>query len=173
MSRIRSKGNRTTELRFVRPASPLPTGIHGWRRGCKLFGKPDFIFREAKVVVFVDGDFWHGNPKRKDCQKATAITGKGKLARTECRDRLVNRDTPQGGMDRSALLESDLREEGSYRREDRPSRLAPMELSSWVIWRSMMRKLQTKFRVVVSMELEVQKNSDSESDTNCDSVSAG
>jgi DNA mismatch endonuclease, patch repair protein len=25
-----------------------------------LPGKPDFVFRAAKVVVFVDGDFWHG-----------------------------------------------------------------------------------------------------------------
>lgn len=25
-----------------------------------LPGKPDFVFRSAKVVVFCDGDFWHG-----------------------------------------------------------------------------------------------------------------
>lgn len=25
-----------------------------------LPGRPDFVFREAEVVVFVDGDFWHG-----------------------------------------------------------------------------------------------------------------
>lgn len=25
-----------------------------------LPGKPDFVFRAARVVVFVDGDFWHG-----------------------------------------------------------------------------------------------------------------
>jgi len=25
-----------------------------------LPGKPDLIFRRARVVVFVDGDFWHG-----------------------------------------------------------------------------------------------------------------
>jgi len=26
----------------------------------KLAGKPDFVFPTARVVVFVDGDFWHG-----------------------------------------------------------------------------------------------------------------
>lgn len=37
-----------------------------WRRGLRyrrrsgLPGKPDFVFVRAKVVVFVDGDFWHG-----------------------------------------------------------------------------------------------------------------
>lgn len=25
-----------------------------------LPGKPDVVFRKAKVVVFIDGDFWHG-----------------------------------------------------------------------------------------------------------------
>jgi DNA mismatch endonuclease, patch repair protein len=25
-----------------------------------LPGRPDFVFREPKVAVFVDGDFWHG-----------------------------------------------------------------------------------------------------------------
>lgn len=25
-----------------------------------LPGSPDFVFRRAKVAVFVDGDFWHG-----------------------------------------------------------------------------------------------------------------
>lgn len=26
-----------------------------------LPGKPDIVFNSAKLVVFVDGDFWHGN----------------------------------------------------------------------------------------------------------------
>lgn len=25
-----------------------------------LPGRPDFVFRDAKVALFVDGDFWHG-----------------------------------------------------------------------------------------------------------------
>ena len=33
--------------RFLRNLSTLP-------------GKPDLVFTKAKVVVFVDGDFWHG-----------------------------------------------------------------------------------------------------------------
>nr|WP_303652891.1 very short patch repair endonuclease [Paludisphaera mucosa] len=35
----------------------------GWRyrRNYKLLpGKSDFVFTKARVVVFVDGDFWHG-----------------------------------------------------------------------------------------------------------------
>ena len=35
----------------------------GWaceRHVADLPGKPDFVFVEARLVVFVDGDFWHG-----------------------------------------------------------------------------------------------------------------
>ena len=34
-------------------------GIHSWRRGEPVFGKPDFVFRRERVAVFVDGCFWH------------------------------------------------------------------------------------------------------------------
>jgi DNA mismatch endonuclease, patch repair protein len=30
----------------------------------KLIGKPDIVFPARNVVVFVDGDFWHGNAWR-------------------------------------------------------------------------------------------------------------
>lgn len=35
----------------------------GWRprlNDPRLPGKPDFVFSRAKLIVFVDGDFWHG-----------------------------------------------------------------------------------------------------------------
>ena len=58
MAAIRSKGNKTTELRL---ASILRAhGIKGWRRDQPLFGKPDFVFRRERLAVFVDGCFWHG-----------------------------------------------------------------------------------------------------------------
>ena len=40
---------------------------HLWHRGLRyrtstrLLGKPDIVFHKARVVAFVDGDFWHGN----------------------------------------------------------------------------------------------------------------
>jgi G:T-mismatch repair DNA endonuclease (very short patch repair protein) len=55
MSRIRSHGNKTTELRFILLLRKLK--ITGWRRRANLPGKPDFIFREAKLAIFIDGDF--------------------------------------------------------------------------------------------------------------------
>src|ERR1019366_4806186 len=59
MSRIRSKGNATTELKLV---SLLRVArLRGWRRNFSLVGKPDFVFPKQKLAVFVDGCFWHGH----------------------------------------------------------------------------------------------------------------
>ena len=61
MSRIRSRGNAATELRLIEIFRAHK--ITGWRRNQKLLGKPDFVFRAKRLVVFVDGCFWHGCPR--------------------------------------------------------------------------------------------------------------
>jgi DNA mismatch endonuclease, patch repair protein len=89
MSRVRSRGNRATELRLA----GLMQGQHiiGWRRGVSLLGKPDFVFRAAKVVVFVDGCFWHGCPRHARIPKTRVAFWKTKLTRNLQRDRHVTR----------------------------------------------------------------------------------
>ena len=52
MSRIRSRANATTELRLIQLFRRHK--IIGWRRNQNLPGKPDFVFREKRMVVFVD-----------------------------------------------------------------------------------------------------------------------
>lgn len=89
MSRIRSRGNVATELRFVE----LLRGhkIKGWRRNQKLFGKPDFVFHEKRMVVFVDGCFWHGCPR---CYRRPLSNLKywdAKILRNRQRDRVVKK----------------------------------------------------------------------------------
>jgi DNA mismatch endonuclease (patch repair protein) len=70
MARIAGRGNRTTELAMIRL---LRAGrITGWRRHLNLrwvapdgrvrFIRPDFVFPARRLVVFVDGCFWHGCP---------------------------------------------------------------------------------------------------------------
>jgi len=109
MSRIRSRGNRTTELRFVRLLRRYR--IRGWRRGSKLFGKPDFVFHNAKVVVFIDGDFWHGNPKKYRLPKSNCDYWQKKIGSNKVRDRLVNRRLRKDGWVVVRFWESDLRDE--------------------------------------------------------------
>jgi DNA mismatch endonuclease (patch repair protein) len=37
--------------------------------GKRLAGRPDIVFPSRRVVVFVDGDFWHGRDWRRRRQK--------------------------------------------------------------------------------------------------------
>ena len=32
-----------------------------YRENVKLYGKPDIAIQKYKPVIFIDGDFWHGN----------------------------------------------------------------------------------------------------------------
>ena len=90
MSLIRSRGNKATELRLIEIFREY--GITGWRRNQKLLGKPDFTFRPERVVVFVDGCFWHGCPK---CYKRPGSNQEfwdTKIAANRKRDRFVSRE---------------------------------------------------------------------------------
>ena len=88
MSLIRSRGNKATELRLIEIFREY--GITGWRRNQKLTGKPDFTFRRERVVVFVDGCFWHGCPKCYKRPKSNRKFWDEKIAANRKRDRLVN-----------------------------------------------------------------------------------
>lgn len=57
MSRIRGK-DTGPELALARRLEAKGMVWEGHARD--LPGRPDFVFREPKVAVFVDGDFWHG-----------------------------------------------------------------------------------------------------------------
>ena len=92
MSRIRSRGNKDTELALAKLLRA--NQITGWRRHLliratvesswlsvesrkrkqsktpqpstfnpQLAVRPDFVFRKQRTAIFVDGCFWHGCPK--------------------------------------------------------------------------------------------------------------
>lgn len=89
MARVRSSGNRGTELRLIQVFRV--NGITGWRRGSRLPGKPDFVFPKLKTAVFVDGCFWHGCPRHGTKPKANAKFWREKIRRNQARDKRVNR----------------------------------------------------------------------------------
>lgn len=62
MSKVRSRGNRTTELAVA--TTLAEEGISGWiRHPVDVHGKPDFYFPSLRLALFVDGCFWHGCPE--------------------------------------------------------------------------------------------------------------
>ena len=161
MSRIRSRGNRDTELAFAKLLRA--NHITGWRRHFQIRGravlprgpknqaaqqrrptnnqrtarrsvpafrvKPDFVFRQVRLALFVDGCFWHGCPKH--CKYAKWLmrymaannpaspksglrrTGRAfwlrKLAGNKKRDVLVTRTLRRAGWRVIRIWECDLR----------------------------------------------------------------
>lgn len=87
MSRIRGRGNRDTELALMRLLREHR--ITGWRRHQVLTGRPDFVFRAARVTVFVDGCFWHGCPKHCQLPATNRAFWRRKLEANKERDRHV------------------------------------------------------------------------------------
>ena len=128
MSRIRSRGNKDTELALAKLLRR--NRITGWRRQVKLIVrrrrgnethsskakgrtweqksdrdsshrllrvKPDFVFRQARLALFVDGCFWHGCPKHATQPKNNRAFWRRKLAANKLRDRLVNQTLRRAG----------------------------------------------------------------------------
>jgi DNA mismatch endonuclease, patch repair protein len=90
-----------------------------WRRGLRyrlhardLPGKPDIVFRSARVVVFCDGDFWHGRRWRQRRQKlaggANALYWTAKIAANVARDRRNNRALRAAGWNVIRLWETEI-----------------------------------------------------------------
>jgi DNA mismatch endonuclease, patch repair protein len=96
MSRVRSRGNKTTELRMVELLRR--NGILGWRRHAAMPGKPDFVWPQVRVAVFVDGCFWHAHSCGRNLSPRTnAEFWERKLAATRRRDRSVRRSLSKAG----------------------------------------------------------------------------
>jgi DNA mismatch endonuclease (patch repair protein) len=89
MARVRSHGNKTTEGRLA--ALLRKSQIKGWRRHQPLPGRPDFVWKSAKVAVFVDGCFWHGHTCRNTAPQRNVSAWRGKILKTKLRDRRVVR----------------------------------------------------------------------------------
>lgn len=108
MSRIQSRGNRTTELRLMKILRRFR--ITGWRRGSRLLGRPDFVFCRARLCVFVDGDFWHGHPRTYTAPRSNIKYWKEKIERNRRRDTFVSEQLEGQGWRVFRLWESDLRD---------------------------------------------------------------
>jgi DNA mismatch endonuclease (patch repair protein) len=59
--------------------------------------RPDFVFKKARLAVFVDGCFWHGCPRHATKPKNNRAFWRRKLAGNRTRDLRVNRMLRRAG----------------------------------------------------------------------------
>jgi DNA mismatch endonuclease (patch repair protein) len=95
MSRIRGRGNKDTELALAKLFRAHR--ITGWRRNQAVFGKPDFVVKQVRLALFVDGCFWHCCPKHSNMPANNRPFWKRKLAANRRRDLLVTRTLCRAG----------------------------------------------------------------------------
>lgn len=112
MSRIRAKGNRSTE-RCLRLAL-VRSAIRGWILHPKsITGCPDFYFSEKRVAVFLDGCFWHGCPACGHIPRTRSRFWRAKITRNWERSRRVNRQLNRTGISVVRIWEHELKKGAS------------------------------------------------------------
>lgn len=97
MAAVRGRNNRSTERRLR--ASLVRASIGGWHmHDASLAGCPDFVFPKHRIVVFVDGCFWHGCPKCKHQLRTNTSFWIAKIRRNRARDRRNTKSLRQQGF---------------------------------------------------------------------------
>jgi len=114
MRRVLGRGNRTTEALVARLFREA--GVTGWRRHLALPGRPDFAFRNQRVVLFIDGCFWHGCPRHLRIPAANRAYWVRKIARNVERDREIRRLLRARNWRVARIWEHDLTNERKQRR---------------------------------------------------------
>ena len=87
MKAVKSRNTKTTELKMIQIFKEFH--VTGWRRTYPLIGKPDFVFPKKRIVVFVDGCFWHGHDCRNVTPSANADFWNAKRAYNKHHDEIV------------------------------------------------------------------------------------
>lgn len=112
---------RSRIMRSVRTAGTDPEerlavalkalGLHFRRNDPKVFGTPDFSFRETRLAVFVDGDFWHGRAwfERGAAPATNSEFWIAKFERNRRRDRIVDLELRRSGWSVVRLWGSDVK----------------------------------------------------------------
>ncbi len=106
MSRIRGKD---TKIEKLLQSEMKKAGIK-FKTHPKISGNPDFLVRE-KIVVFVDGCFWHGCPKHYRPPKSNGKFWLPKINKNMERDRKVTRQLRKTGYIVVRLWEHNLEDD--------------------------------------------------------------
>jgi len=108
MAAIRGKHNKTTEL-ALRMAL-VRARLKGWKlHALELPGKPDIIFWQKKLAVFVHGCFWHGCRYCGHIPKTRRSFWHAKITRNKRRDELNLRKLKQIGFRVLCIWEHNLK----------------------------------------------------------------
>lgn len=115
MSAVKSKNNKA-EMALRKEL---------WKRGQRyrlydktLIGRPDLVFKSKKVIIFVDGDFWHGRALveegveglKRGLRTSRSDWWLAKIGRNVKRDQVVTKQLESEGWRVLRIWESEVQE---------------------------------------------------------------
>lgn len=108
-----SSRKRDTQCEMLLRKALWGAGLRYRLSATELPGRPDIVFKKAKVVVFVDGDFWHGRHLKKRLRQLARGHNSAywtqKLLANVTRDRRVNRKLRGNGWQVMRFWEGDVK----------------------------------------------------------------
>jgi DNA mismatch endonuclease (patch repair protein) len=108
MSRIRGK-NTAPEIKLRKML--FAAGVRGYRIHYNLPGKPDIVFVRKKIIVFVDGCFWHKCPADFQEPETRKDFWMKKIQSNIDRDKKINTQLKREGWTIIRIWEHEIKEE--------------------------------------------------------------
>lgn len=114
MRAVKGKGTKLEKSLFSMLAG---MGLKGWKKNVSnIVGKPDIIFLDQKIAIFIDGCFWHGCPI---CQRKLPETNreywKRKIARNVQLAKTHNQQLADEGWKVIRIWEHEMKNEAGKR----------------------------------------------------------
>ena len=106
MSKIRHK-NTSLEINFRKLL--WKNGLNGYRIHYNLPGKPDIVFVSKKIVIFLDGGFWHGYNWKKLGKIPPKKYWQGKIQKNIDRAKKYNKQLKKDGWKVLRFWEHDIK----------------------------------------------------------------
>lgn len=112
MQAVKGKGTKLEQSLF---AMLEEIGLSGWERNVtSIVGAPDALFPEERVIIFIDGCFWHGCPH---CNRPLPVTNhdywERKIERTKARDKKNRAALTDEGWTVISIWEHEMRDPSS------------------------------------------------------------
>lgn len=107
MASVKSQNNKSTELKIISVFKSR--NIRGWRRNYPLVGKPDFVFPRLRIVVFIDGCFWHKCPRHCRLPASNKEYWNDKIQKNKLRDKKTTRVLKERGWQVIRIWEHEIK----------------------------------------------------------------
>ena len=119
MTDVFSKEKRSEIMSKIRSKNTQPEVLlrkELWKKGYryrihfKLPGKPDIVFIRKRIVIFIDGCFWHRCPRCYKAPKSNTSYWEAKISKNIERDKLINATLTKKGWHVIRIWEHQIKE---------------------------------------------------------------